>query len=520
MKKLLLTLLFILSIGQVVAQNYLGIESLWKKPTDFDLMRDYSSIISEKKEGQLREKLHEYNQRTTTQIQIITIPSLENYPIDTLSLQVANLWGIGQAKKNNGVLILLATNEQKIKIEIGKGIKKYITEEELTAWLNQITPLLKNQDFYSALDQLTTNFTQKLGNNFAPKGFEKLGSKEIWTFILFGVVFFFMGGVFAGDGRFKFSFIFLSIWLVIGLTILFVVEAFWIGLIMSGITQGIFLFSLIWWKNEKEQQKIQSEKREKVIKMIEDTYQIYNKHEPLAAQNWKTATEKKLLKKRIEYNEIKYAEEELKKSQEFEQIRSYLTDDTYWKEAEKFYTLLPNLVSEYRESMMQKFVTIPYKEKYKVVYFENMENRLRLPFLPPKLSKKLEPQQIKNWLKHIISNNNLESIYPAKLKTKDQRKQEREFLKQTLKTLEDPSTDAINLFLNLRNHWEYANTKKTSVNSLLNSYKSQNNKYSSSKNTSQDNDDDDYYRDNNSNNSSHTGYGGGSFDGDGAGSDF
>jgi uncharacterized protein len=62
------------------------------------------------------------------QLVIATIPSLQGYPIEDYGYRLGRAWGIGQKGKDNGVILLVAPNEHKVRIEVGYGATAYLTD--------------------------------------------------------------------------------------------------------------------------------------------------------------------------------------------------------------------------------------------------------------------------------------------------------------------------------------------------------------------------------------------------------
>ncbi|MFE3870115.1 TPM domain-containing protein [Flavobacterium sp. ZS1P70] len=127
-----------------------------EKPTSQTSVYDYANVLSATEKTQLEEKLIKYSDSTTTQIVIVTVESLKGEDVSQLATKWAQTWGIGQAKEDNGVIILLAKGETKIAINPGYGL-----EDRLTAGIggeiirNIIIPEFKAGSYYNGLDKGT-----------------------------------------------------------------------------------------------------------------------------------------------------------------------------------------------------------------------------------------------------------------------------------------------------------------------------------------------------------------------------
>jgi uncharacterized protein len=127
-----------------------------EKPSVQTSVYDYAKVLSATEKAQLEEKLIKYSDSTTTQIVVITIESLKGEDVSQLATKWAHTWGLGQAKEDNGVIILVAKAERKIAINPGYGL-----EDRLTAGIggeitrNIIIPEFKAGSYYKGLDKGT-----------------------------------------------------------------------------------------------------------------------------------------------------------------------------------------------------------------------------------------------------------------------------------------------------------------------------------------------------------------------------
>lgn len=125
-----------------------------KKPDFQTSVYDYANILSETEKKDFENKLIKYSDSTTTQIVFISIETLKGENIGLLAPKWAHTWGIGQAKEDNGVIILLAKKERKIWISPGYGV-----EDRLTAGItgeivrDYIIPEFKTGSYYNGLNK-------------------------------------------------------------------------------------------------------------------------------------------------------------------------------------------------------------------------------------------------------------------------------------------------------------------------------------------------------------------------------
>ena len=86
-------------------------------------VNDYAGILSSATTRQLEGILGDLEKTDSTQIAVLTIPSLEGEVLEQFSIKVADQWKIGRADFDNGAILLIALKERKIRIEVGYGLE-------------------------------------------------------------------------------------------------------------------------------------------------------------------------------------------------------------------------------------------------------------------------------------------------------------------------------------------------------------------------------------------------------------
>jgi uncharacterized protein len=111
-------------------------------------VNDYANMISPSAETEINNELKAFEQTDSTQIVILTIPSLEGEVLEDFSIKVAEAWKIGQKVKDNGVIFLVAKKERKIRIEVGRGLEGRLTDLMAGRIIDLvIKPRFKREDF-------------------------------------------------------------------------------------------------------------------------------------------------------------------------------------------------------------------------------------------------------------------------------------------------------------------------------------------------------------------------------------
>jgi uncharacterized protein len=91
-------------------------------------VNDYGDMISPAAEAELTAKLKSFEASDSTQVVILTVPSLKGEPIEDYSIRVAEAWKIGQARKDNGVIITVSREDRRMRIEVGRGLEGKLTD--------------------------------------------------------------------------------------------------------------------------------------------------------------------------------------------------------------------------------------------------------------------------------------------------------------------------------------------------------------------------------------------------------
>jgi uncharacterized protein len=89
---------------------------------------DDAGLLSGADQAALEADLKALEEKSSDQVVVVTVPSLQGYPIEDYGYRLGQHWGIGTAKLNNGVLLIVAPNERKVRIEVGRGLEPILTD--------------------------------------------------------------------------------------------------------------------------------------------------------------------------------------------------------------------------------------------------------------------------------------------------------------------------------------------------------------------------------------------------------
>lgn len=111
-------------------------------------VNDGADMIPAATELKLEQFLEHFEQSDSTQIVVCTLPSLEGEDLAETGIRIATNWQLGQQDKDNGVLLLIAKKEHKIRIEVGSGLEGRLTDLLAGRIIdNEITPRFQQGDF-------------------------------------------------------------------------------------------------------------------------------------------------------------------------------------------------------------------------------------------------------------------------------------------------------------------------------------------------------------------------------------
>jgi uncharacterized protein len=160
---------------------------------------DAANVVPDGAEQQVDGELNDYQQRSGNQIAVAVVATTGDQSIEDYSIDLARAWGVGTKGEDNGVLLLIAFDDHKLRIEVGRGLEGTLTDLEADRIIRtQITPRLREGDVGGAVEVGTTAIRQALGDtspgaapvDAAPEdGVGASGASDIpWGLFVFGFI--------------------------------------------------------------------------------------------------------------------------------------------------------------------------------------------------------------------------------------------------------------------------------------------------------------------------------------------
>ena len=109
---------------------------------------DSANLLTAADRAALETELAAIEEKSTDQVVVVTVPSLQGYPIEEFGYRLGRKWGIGQKGKDNGVLLIVAPNERKLRIEVGRRLEPLLPDGRTGSIISRdIVPTFRRGDF-------------------------------------------------------------------------------------------------------------------------------------------------------------------------------------------------------------------------------------------------------------------------------------------------------------------------------------------------------------------------------------
>jgi uncharacterized protein len=180
-----------------------------ERPNPPRLVNDLANVLSDPEEQQLESELVQFNDQTSTQIAIVTVPSLNGYEISDFSFKIGEKWGVGQKDKNNGIVIVFKpkTSDEKgaVFVAVGYGLEGIIPDAVANRNVVdfEMIPRFREGDIYGGLSAGTKVLKSLALQEYTAADYQKKTDKEgksdgLGTLILIGIILIVIFSIFKG----------------------------------------------------------------------------------------------------------------------------------------------------------------------------------------------------------------------------------------------------------------------------------------------------------------------------------
>ena len=129
-------------------------------------VNDYANIIDDNKEAELNAILYKYFASSTNQVVVVTVNNMDGDYIESYSIKLAEKIKAGGEKNDNGVILLVAKDDRKMRIEVGYGLEPVLTDGRSSYIINNILkPEFKNNNYTSGIENGILEIIKILDNS-------------------------------------------------------------------------------------------------------------------------------------------------------------------------------------------------------------------------------------------------------------------------------------------------------------------------------------------------------------------
>ncbi|MBP3320209.1 MAG: TPM domain-containing protein [Clostridia bacterium] len=137
------------------------------QPTKNFYINDYAGILNQETQDYVLNNSVALCEKTDAQVVVVTVKNLENKKLEEYALDLARNWGIGSSEKGNGLLILLALQERKVRVEVGKGLEGCLNDSKVKRIINDCgVPYFKKDDWNTGVKVLYTEFLTRIYSEY------------------------------------------------------------------------------------------------------------------------------------------------------------------------------------------------------------------------------------------------------------------------------------------------------------------------------------------------------------------
>ncbi|WP_291058917.1 MULTISPECIES: TPM domain-containing protein [unclassified Empedobacter] len=182
-------LTFFLSILTVFGQTPDELVKMEHPPKK--LVQDYAHVFDAMQLDELERKLVAYDDSTSTQILVLTVKSLDGYPLEMFANDIGEKWKVGTQGKDNGVVIVLSEQDRKITIRTGYGAQIYLPPSVNKSIIdNVIIPYFKQGDYAGGINAGVNSIFQAFAGKYKQDKAKSQEPEMDWVALIFAIGFF------------------------------------------------------------------------------------------------------------------------------------------------------------------------------------------------------------------------------------------------------------------------------------------------------------------------------------------
>lgn len=155
-------------------------------PTGY--VNDFANVISDTTESELEAVLDAHEKETSNQVTVVTVSTLGDDYIEHYAVELFKEWGIGTEKNDNGILVLLAIEDRKVRIEVGYGLEGALPDSVADSIIRtKMVPALKNTDYDAAARDSVTAILSAIKGEYTAEASSEDTGDWIVPLVFFGL---------------------------------------------------------------------------------------------------------------------------------------------------------------------------------------------------------------------------------------------------------------------------------------------------------------------------------------------
>ncbi len=226
-------------------------------PTPAGVVNDFAGVLTADEERALTELVQGVEDATTAEIAVATVTSLDGMSVEEYATRLFAAWGVGQADKDNGVLILVAPTEREMRIEVGYGLEGVLPDGLAGQIIREtFLPKFRDNQYGAGIVEGTTRVAAIVRRN-EPLTAEALaaldqasggGVSVVWLLVPFLGIFIVTGFGLIGAGLGARAFTNVVAGLIFGGVPMLILQAFTEGLVAWGVTAVALLAAVVGYR--------------------------------------------------------------------------------------------------------------------------------------------------------------------------------------------------------------------------------------------------------------------------------
>jgi uncharacterized protein len=139
---------------------------------------DRIKLLSQAQMSLLEDRLRDFERQTGNELAVLIVGTTGVAPIEQFALDVFNRWGVGKKGKDNGVLLLIAKEDRRMRIQTGRGAEGELTDLESSYILQDLTPYFQAGRWFDGIMTGVAAIQQALASNYVPQSGRVSGRPE------------------------------------------------------------------------------------------------------------------------------------------------------------------------------------------------------------------------------------------------------------------------------------------------------------------------------------------------------